>query len=1061
MKWTLYRIGWGCTAWLLMAVAAVASLIPNGGFEDGLAHWSALWTREENAGNATVVQDVVHDGLYALKVEHEGDQDWSIGPQQRIAVAFGDIFDFSAWLKTEGTGSGEICVVLYGPDDQVVDWTFAIRSLRGTHDWTSLETGFVVPRNVTRILPRLIGWGAATVWLDEFTITFRTNIVADLPEQMTLANAVLNLVFSPSNATFSVTDKRNGQVWTQKPLFSDVYVTAAEHVDNRIRVDALHADSGIELTLELRLIGDLPEAAVSILADGEMPNGLVFPQPFASGPGNDLVVPMNEGIAYPVDDPSIEPMRLVAYGGHGICMPFWGVTDGDAGHMAIIETADDAMLAINRHDGLLYAALIWQPQMGRFGYEREVRYCFFDHGGHVAMAKRYRQHAVETGLFKTLAQKRAENPNVDKLVGAANIWTWESDALAFAHEMRQMGMSRLLWSNGQHPDVLRQLNDLGILTSRYDIFQDVMDPAQFDRLDGIHPDWPTEAWPDDIMLDENGDWIRGWEVTARDGSMIPTGVLCDHKAPDIARARISNELTTHPYQCRFIDATTATPWRECYHPDHSHTRTESRVRKMELLDVVSREAGLVCGSETGHDAAVPFAHYFEGMLSLAPYRVPDSGRGMLEPWLTVPENVAKFQVGHAYRLPLWELVYHDCLVAHWYWGDYNNKLPDIWDKRDLFNILYGTPPMFMFDRVIWSRNKNRFRESYDKICPLVRAVGYMEMTDHRFLTEDRSVQQTVFGNAVTVTVNFVDNPYLMNNGRMLPGMNYAVEGLDLDGLVLFPEDPNDCAPIPIIYEAHNGPLKNASNITAWVRFMDDTPFVPHAMTPIGDGAHRVVLAAPDNAPGLSVYFQSEDGTATDDRGGSHWFCSMRDCEALPLFGAAHSAVRPACEPVTVEYRPNDGPLRHAFQVYAHAGFNGWQRILFNQPMTRVSNNLWRIHIQPPPHAAQLNIVFHDGHGTWDNNTFADWRFTFDPCSVPQIGLPMSTNNGAMIIHWPSAGGHRYCLEYKDDLSTPGPFLPLITTTNLAPDGALENMQFTDDAARHLASRFYRVRHIDR
>ena len=55
-------------------------------------------------------------------------------------------------------------------------------------------------------------------------------------------------------------------------------------------------------------------------------------------------------------------------------------------------------------------------------------------------------------------------------------------------------------------------------------------------------------------------------------------------------------------------------------------------------------------------------------------------------------------MGHFYRIPLWELVYHDCVVAQWYWGDYNNKAPEVWPRRDLFNTLYATPPMFMFDK---------------------------------------------------------------------------------------------------------------------------------------------------------------------------------------------------------------------------------------------------------------------------------------------------------------------------------------------------------------------------
>ena len=88
---------------------------------------------------------------------------------------------------------------------------------------------------------------------------------------------------------------------------------------------------------------------------------------------------------------------------------------------------------------------------------------------------------------------------------------------------------------------------------------------------------------------------------------------------------------------------------------------------------MSGDCKLVTGSETGHDAAVPVVHYFEGMMSLGPYRVPDAGRDMQQILDDVPEKVAKFQTGRVYRLPLWELVYHECVVAHWYWGDYNNK----------------------------------------------------------------------------------------------------------------------------------------------------------------------------------------------------------------------------------------------------------------------------------------------------------------------------------------------------------------------------------------------------
>ena len=153
-----------------------------------------------------------------------------------------------------------------------------------------------------------------------------------------------------------------------------------------------------------------------------MIGALSYPHPFVTDPGTYLVVPVNEGISYPVDDESIDTRRFIAYGGHGICMGFWGVTDGEAGQMAIIETSDDMSIAIDRQDGKLCITPEWQAQKGEFGYARRLRYVFFEDGGHVAMCKRYREHAQKVGLIRTLEEKKQVNPDVDMLIGAVNIW---------------------------------------------------------------------------------------------------------------------------------------------------------------------------------------------------------------------------------------------------------------------------------------------------------------------------------------------------------------------------------------------------------------------------------------------------------------------------------------------------------------------------------------------------------------------------------------------------------------------------------------------------------------
>jgi hypothetical protein len=598
-------------------------------------------------------------------------------------------------------------------------------------------------------------------------------------EKITIDNALISVTLNTDDATFSVIDKRTGQTWRQKSL-AKVETIQSAVIKNGIEM-TWH-QPGLDSDIEVKLLLDekLPEFTLSLSAKGELERSLKFPHPFVTESGTYLVVPMNEGISYPVEDKTINPRRLITYGGHGICMPFWGVTDGKQGHMAIFETPDDAAIRILRIDEKLCIGPEWVSQKGQFGYTRRLRYIFFDRGGHVAICKRYRSYAQKAGLLKTLKQKRKENPNVDLLIGAVNVWCWEKNALGIVREMKSLGIERIQWSHREQPEVIKAMNEMdGVLSSRYDIYQDLMDPQIVQQqLRHVHPDWTQDAWPKDIMIDKNGEPRKGWRVKGKDGRMYPCSVLCDRQAPKYARQRVTAELKTHPYRCRFIDTTTASPWRECYHPDHPMTRSDSRYWKMELLRSICEDMKLVTGCETGHDAAVPYVHYFEGMLSLGPYRIPDAGRNMRKIWDDVPERVAKFQVGHKYRLPLWELVYHDCVVAQWYWGDYNNKLSAIWDKRDLFNILYGTPPMFMFTRQGWNENKNRFARSYNNVCKVARAVGYAEMTDHRFLTPDRNVQQTRFANGTTVTVNFSSEPYNLPNGEKLEPMGYHLNNSD-------------------------------------------------------------------------------------------------------------------------------------------------------------------------------------------------------------------------------------------------------------------------------------------
>ena len=110
---------------LLTSLISAINLIPNGDFEARLQNWGSLWTRDTGAGSVHIDRETVHGGEYAIRIEHSGENDWSFNPNQKISVNEGDLFALDAWIKVEGTGSGETCVVTYDYNGDVIQWSFA------------------------------------------------------------------------------------------------------------------------------------------------------------------------------------------------------------------------------------------------------------------------------------------------------------------------------------------------------------------------------------------------------------------------------------------------------------------------------------------------------------------------------------------------------------------------------------------------------------------------------------------------------------------------------------------------------------------------------------------------------------------------------------------------------------------------------------------------------------------------------------------------------------------------------------------------------------------------
>jgi hypothetical protein len=82
------------------------------------------------------------------------------------------------------------------------------------------------------------------------------------------------------------------------------------------------------------------------------------------------------------------------------------------------------------------------------------------------------------------------------------------------------------------------------------------------------------------------------------------------------------------------------------------------------------------------------------------------------------------------------------------------------------------------------------------------------------------------------------------------------------------------------------------------------------------------------------------------------------------------------EPVTIFYDPTGGPLAGATTVRIHLGWNNWSTVVNPDPAMTfdATSNGWTFTTVVPSAATQLDCVFNNSSGTWDNNNQQDWHF---------------------------------------------------------------------------------------
>lgn len=614
-------------------------------------------------------------------------------------------------------------------------------------------------------------------------------------------NESILLSIDPLRGTLNVRDKRNGSFWRQPfkevshrgPLWRNI-----QQIPNGLSFYApLPSPNEKDVRIEITIPPDLPQVRIGVDMDNRETEieGFFFLEPFIGNLEQGVIVIADycNGHIYP-----FEELPFNSWGADRLDMPWIGICDliNGNGYAMIIETSDDAGIYFKRvhinGKEVVIPRIRWEPSKGEFAYKRLVIYHFSDKGGYVALAKAYRDYAKEKGLLVTLREKMRRNPHLEKLLGAPDVWVeealWKEDTsryLPFALEAKLFGIKRMLIQGRSLPENIERVNSLGYITSEYDVYTDILPLEEGQDIDPLHGRVPA-----DVILMANGERMPGiftWDTKLQFMKRCPLLWV------ETAKVNIPKVLQRYPFLGRFLDVVTAEALYECYDENHPLTRSSKREASVELLRYV-RSLGMVVGSEHGIWWAVPVIDYLEGMMSGNPAHFSWPAGQLIRPKSKDEEFsdpfgnklpkwglYEKWGIGHKWRVPLWELVFHDCVVSTWYWGDSTDFLlqsaPEVTPKKDAFNILYGTIPL-LWSRT-WHSNRDIFLRSYRNTCKLHEVVGDEEMLSHKFLTPDHDVQETRFSDGTIIIVNFGEKPYKLEwegGTYFLPQNGFFVKG---------------------------------------------------------------------------------------------------------------------------------------------------------------------------------------------------------------------------------------------------------------------------------------------
>lgn len=337
------------------------------------------------------------------------------------------------------------------------------------------------------------------------------------------------------------------------------------------------------------------------------------------------------------------------------------------------------------------------------------------------------------------------------------------------------------------PELVEKAADQGYLIGSYDSYHSIHEPGKERWITAGFSD--PSLYEDAAVTDKDGKKVGGFQNVGH--KLNP--VLAFPSVKDRMEDIMSNQL---PFNSWFIDCDATGEIYDDYSPGHVTTQQEDLKARLERMAYIRDQYGLVIGSEGGNDFAastIAFAHGIElksfswmdddmkknkdSEYYIGNYYSPYGG--VAEHFSrTIPVKEAYYTVfaDPRYDIPLFKLVYNDSVITSYHWDWSTFKIQGAVRERMLREVLYNVPPLYHLDAVEWEKQKEDILRHQGVWGDFSKKAVTMEMTDFKYLTEDGSVQKTVFGDDITVIANFGDSVFSCDTVEIPACSALIVEG---------------------------------------------------------------------------------------------------------------------------------------------------------------------------------------------------------------------------------------------------------------------------------------------